>query len=130
MVCIVVGHDENSFTVRLWEPCTTPTERTHPAVQDVYIGAACGYTETPAGKCSFSSSQDSVMQGDSNTHGGNAEKNGGAETRSSLLAAAQLADPEAWRAIVYLYSPLVLGWCRRCGVHEVDAEDVAQEVFQ
>jgi len=70
------------------------------------------------------------MQGDANIPAGDAEKKRGAETRSSLLAAAQLADPEAWRAIVYLYSPLVLGWCRRCGVHEADAEDVAQEVFQ
>ncbi len=102
----------------------------HRAEQDVYVGAAWGYTEMPAGECSFSSRPSSVMQGDANIPAGDAEKKRGAETRSSLLAAAQLADPEAWRAIVYLYSPLVLGWCRRCGVHEADAEDVSQEVFQ
>ena len=39
------------------------------------------------------------MQGDANIPAGDAEKKRGAETRSSLLAAAQLADPEAWRVI-------------------------------
>jgi RNA polymerase sigma-70 factor (ECF subfamily) len=37
--------------------------------------------------------------------------------------------PESWGRLLALYRPLVLFWCRRGGVAEADAEDVAQEVF-
>lgn len=49
---------------------------------------------------------------------------------SSLLVQAQAKDGRAWQRIVYLYGPLVRGWCRRSGLRETDAEDVAQEVFR
>ena len=53
----------------------------------------------------------------------------GGETSLSLLQRARGRDPEAWRRLLRLYRPLVLFWCRRAGVRDADAEDVAQEVF-
>jgi RNA polymerase sigma-70 factor (ECF subfamily) len=38
-------------------------------------------------------------------------------------------DPEAWRTMVRLYTPLLCHWCARGGVRGADAEDVVQEVF-
>src|SRR5262249_17821465 len=51
-------------------------------------------------------------------------------TSSSLLERVKTGDPEGWRRLVYLYTPLVLWWCRRVGLRTQDAEDVAQEVFK
>ena len=53
----------------------------------------------------------------------------GGETSLSLLQRARGRDPEAWRRLLRLYRPLVLFWCRRAGLRDADAEDVAQEVF-
>jgi RNA polymerase sigma-70 factor (ECF subfamily) len=53
----------------------------------------------------------------------------GPATSLSLLERARARDGEAWRRLVHLYHPLVLGWCGRTGVAGADAEDVAQEVF-
>jgi len=39
-------------------------------------------------------------------------------------------DPEAWRTMVRLYTPLLCHWCARGGVRGADAEDVVQEVFR
>src|SRR5262245_45752570 len=39
-------------------------------------------------------------------------------------------DPEAWRTMVRLYTPLLCHWCARGGVRGADAEDVMQEVFR
>ena len=39
-------------------------------------------------------------------------------------------DPEAWRTMVRLYTPLLYHWCARGGVRGADAEDVVQEVFR
>jgi RNA polymerase sigma-70 factor (ECF subfamily) len=50
-------------------------------------------------------------------------------TPLSLLERVRARDPEAWRRLLVLYQPLVLAWCNRDGVHDADAEDVAQEVF-
>lgn len=41
-----------------------------------------------------------------------------------------MSDPEAWRVLVGLYTPLLKHWCRRWGVRCEDADDVLQEVFQ
>src|SRR6185503_19253527 len=38
--------------------------------------------------------------------------------------------PQAWQRLVYLYTPLILRWCRQGGLQEADAEDVGQEVFR
>ncbi|MDB5313624.1 MAG: polymerase sigma factor, sigma-70 family [Gemmataceae bacterium] len=61
----------------------------------------------------------------------------GEESRSSstgtsrgLIERAQTRDPVAWERMVTLYAPLVLHWCRECGLREDDAADVFQEVFQ
>jgi RNA polymerase sigma-70 factor (ECF subfamily) len=38
-------------------------------------------------------------------------------------------DPEAWKAFVKRYGPLVYDWCRERHLQEVDAEDVTQNVL-
>lgn len=57
--------------------------------------------------------------------------NGPARTSPSLLAS--LADPArdeaSWERFVEVYAPHVLRWCRRHGLQESDAADVAQEVI-
>jgi RNA polymerase sigma-70 factor (ECF subfamily) len=50
-------------------------------------------------------------------------------TPISLLEQLRANDPAAWQRVVGLYQPLVLFWCRRAGLQDADAEDVAQEVF-
>lgn len=50
-------------------------------------------------------------------------------TSSSLLARARLLDAAAWKSLVTLYSPIVIGWCRRSNLGHDDAADVLQEVF-
>jgi RNA polymerase sigma-70 factor (ECF subfamily) len=47
-----------------------------------------------------------------------------------LLRRVQQGEPEGWKRLMMLYAPLVSWWCRRVGLHEVDAQDVAQEVFK
>jgi RNA polymerase sigma-70 factor (ECF subfamily) len=51
-------------------------------------------------------------------------------TSTSLLVRVKQKDPEAWRRLVQLYSPLVYQWCRRYGLQEADAADVGQDVFR
>jgi RNA polymerase sigma-70 factor (ECF subfamily) len=51
------------------------------------------------------------------------------QTPLSLLERLRANEPDAWSRLVQLYRPLVLSWCRRGGVPDADAEDVAQEVF-
>ena len=38
-------------------------------------------------------------------------------------------DQEAWERFVELYTPLLLAWCRRIGLSDADAADLAQTVF-
>jgi RNA polymerase sigma-70 factor (ECF subfamily) len=51
---------------------------------------------------------------------------------TSLTLLQRLLDnePEAWRTMVGLYTPLLFHWCARGGVRGADAEDVVQEVLQ
>src|SRR5262249_9689751 len=51
---------------------------------------------------------------------------------TSLTLLQRLLDnePEAWRTMVQLYTPLLYHWCARGGVRGADAEDVMQEVFR
>lgn len=52
-------------------------------------------------------------------------------TRPSLLLRLQdINDGEAWTEFVRLYTPLVFGHCRRHGLQDADAADVAQEVMR
>ena len=51
-------------------------------------------------------------------------------TRRSLLDGARARDAVAWERLVSLYAPLVLAWCRQSGLHDDDAADVIQDVFQ
>ena len=50
-------------------------------------------------------------------------------TRPSLLGRARMRDELAWFELVELYSPLVIGWCRRCRVDAETTADCVQEVF-
>jgi len=38
-------------------------------------------------------------------------------------------DRAAWTDFVARYNPLILSWCRRSGLQEADADDVAQQVL-
>jgi RNA polymerase sigma-70 factor (ECF subfamily) len=51
---------------------------------------------------------------------------------TSLTLLQRLLDnePEAWRTMVRLYTPLLFHWCARGGVRGADAEDVVQEVLR
>lgn len=51
-------------------------------------------------------------------------------TSLSLLDRARADDPEAWRRLVHLYSPLVYSWGRRAGLGPEDTADMMQEVFR
>jgi RNA polymerase sigma factor (sigma-70 family) len=51
-------------------------------------------------------------------------------TRPSLLVRVRdAADDAAWKVFVDTYTPLVYGYCRRSGLQDADAADVAQEVL-
>ena len=51
-------------------------------------------------------------------------------TRPSLLLRLRdSSDAEAWSMFVSAYAPLVYGYCRKCGLQDADAADVAQEVL-
>ena len=52
-------------------------------------------------------------------------------TRVTLLARLreETPDAEAWSEFVGTYGPAVLGWCRRFGLQQADAEDVTQTVL-
>jgi len=52
-------------------------------------------------------------------------------TRPSLLLRLRDAeDADAWTEFVRLYTPLIFSHCRRYGLQEADAADVAQEVMR
>jgi len=51
-------------------------------------------------------------------------------TSLTLLQRLRDNEPEAWRIMVQLYTPLIYHWCARGGVRGADAEDVVQEVFR
>jgi RNA polymerase sigma-70 factor (ECF subfamily) len=51
-------------------------------------------------------------------------------TSLSLLVRAQANDPDAWRRLVQLFSPLVYYWGRKAGLNEHDAADLMQDVFR
>jgi RNA polymerase sigma-70 factor (ECF subfamily) len=49
---------------------------------------------------------------------------------TELLAGLKGHQGDAWRRLVGLYGPVVLGWCKGNGLQASDAEDVVQEVFR
>src|SRR5262249_36713287 len=51
------------------------------------------------------------------------------ETRQSLLLRAQTGETDAWKDLLDLYRPLILGWLNRQGVPPGDLEDLSQEVL-
>jgi RNA polymerase sigma-70 factor (ECF subfamily) len=51
-------------------------------------------------------------------------------TSYCLIALAQQGDPDAWRQLVAVYTPLVHWWCRCRGLREEAVDDVCQEVFR
>ena len=54
---------------------------------------------------------------------------GSTATRLSLISRIRQNDSTAWTELVELYEPLVSFWCRRYGVANDQARDLAQEVF-
>jgi RNA polymerase sigma-70 factor (ECF subfamily) len=55
----------------------------------------------------------------------------GADRRTSLslLDRARNQDQEAWKRLVYLYTPLAFHWCHQAGLHGEDADEVWQGVL-
>ena len=51
------------------------------------------------------------------------------ETRQSLLFRAQPGEADAWKDLMDLYRPLIIGWLNRQGVPAADLEDLSQEVL-
>ena len=51
-------------------------------------------------------------------------------TSASLIARMRRREPDAWRKLADVYTPLVYGWARRGGLIDADAADAVQEVFQ
>ncbi|MBL8810969.1 MAG: sigma-70 family RNA polymerase sigma factor [Planctomycetaceae bacterium] len=50
-------------------------------------------------------------------------------TRSSLLFRARQRDSVAWRELVDLYGPLIVAWCKRCGLDAHTSADCLQDVL-
>ena len=50
-------------------------------------------------------------------------------TSTSLLHRAIDHQPEAWRNLVKIYTPLVRHWCRQAGIADTDVADISQEIF-
>jgi RNA polymerase sigma-70 factor (ECF subfamily) len=51
-------------------------------------------------------------------------------TSLTLLQRLRANEPDAWRTMVHLYTPLVYRWCAHFNVRGPDADDVLQEVFR
>jgi RNA polymerase sigma-70 factor, ECF subfamily len=51
-------------------------------------------------------------------------------TSLTLLQRLRANEPDAWRTMVHLYTPLLYQWCARAGLQGADADDVLQEVFR
>jgi RNA polymerase sigma-70 factor (ECF subfamily) len=51
------------------------------------------------------------------------------ETRQSLLIRAQTGVEDAWKDLMGLYRPLIIGWLNRQGVPAGDLDDLAQDVL-
>src|SRR5688572_30734761 len=51
-------------------------------------------------------------------------------TSLTLLDRVRAADPDAWRRLVHLYSPLISSWARRAGLDDPDAADLVRDVWQ
>ena len=49
---------------------------------------------------------------------------------SSLLVRVRARDPDAWRRLVAIYSPIAYRWCRRAELQPDDAMETVQEVFK
>jgi RNA polymerase sigma-70 factor (ECF subfamily) len=50
-------------------------------------------------------------------------------TRQSLLLRAQAGDPGAWKDLVELYRPLIVGWLRYRAVPANEVDDLVQEIL-
>jgi RNA polymerase sigma-70 factor (ECF subfamily) len=51
-------------------------------------------------------------------------------TSLTLLQRLRANEPDAWRTMVHLYTPLLYHWCGRAGVQGADADDVLQDVLR
>jgi RNA polymerase sigma-70 factor (ECF subfamily) len=50
-------------------------------------------------------------------------------TRQSLLLRAQTGDPGAWKDLITLYRPLLVGWLRHQAVPVNEVDDLVQEIL-
>src|SRR5580658_6075393 len=50
-------------------------------------------------------------------------------TSRSFLERVKANDASTWDRLIFLYTPLVVHWCRRSELAEADIADILQEVF-
>lgn len=50
-------------------------------------------------------------------------------TSPTLLIAVRGGDSDAWHRLVRIYGPLLVQWCRRCGLQDSDSLDISQDVL-
>ena len=50
-------------------------------------------------------------------------------TSLTLIGGLRANHQDSWARFVDIYGPLILVWCRRCGLQDQDAADVCQEVL-
>jgi RNA polymerase sigma-70 factor (ECF subfamily) len=51
------------------------------------------------------------------------------ETRQSLVLRAQNGEETAWKVLMDLYRPLIIGWLNNQGVPPYDLEDLSQDIL-
>jgi RNA polymerase sigma-70 factor (ECF subfamily) len=51
------------------------------------------------------------------------------DTRASLLFRAQTGEENAWKDLMDLYRPLIIGWLNRQGVPARDLDDLSQDIL-
>lgn len=69
------------------------------------------------------------MKGSEHSSTGDAPSSGEASTSLTLLQKAQRRDPDGWRRLCAIYTPLVRWWCHRRAVSRQDVEDLVQDVL-
>jgi RNA polymerase sigma-70 factor (ECF subfamily) len=69
------------------------------------------------------------MKGSEHSSPGDAPSSGEASTSLTLLQKVQRRDPDGWRRLCAIYTPLVRWWCHCSAVSRQDVKDLVQDVL-